>query len=324
MNHRSLRSIYLIRFSTILFLTIILLLLTIVSINYGSTNPLIYRYRLIRTVSVVLTGIVIGFAASYLQGCLRNPLVDHYIVGIGSGALFATYLTLLFTANTALYLTSLNAVIGGLITLFLTITLAEYLGGSDTAYVLVGIGVNSVFSGLSILISYMIISRLSIPPILMLTGSFINSSVRNIPYLITALSLIVLTYPFLSKPLNTLLLGDIYTKQLGYNPRIFRLISVAVAGISTSIVVSIHGLIGFVGLMSPHISRLLLKTSDHRFTTPLSGVVSSTILLATDSLSRIFFTKYVGEIPAGAIASIIGAPFFISLLISRFRAGRID
>lgn len=324
MNQLTIRRIYLTRIFFLILLLITLFILYYYTVYYDSPQPLLYRYRFVRSISVIISGIVIGLSATYLQGCLRNPLVDHYIIGIGSGALFATYLALVFIEPGVLYITSLSAVIGGLTTLVLTITISEYLGGSDIAYVLVGIGINALFSGLSILLSYIVVNRVPIPPLLMLTGSFINSSLKNIPYLTIALALSLVSYPILAKPLNTMLLGDTYAKQLGYNPRIYRLISVIIAGVSSSIIVSIFGLIGFIGLISPHISRLLFRTSDHRFVSPASALVSAILLLATDSLSRIVFVKYISEIPAGAIVSIIGAPFFISLLISRFRAGRID
>lgn len=300
-------------------LTLALVLLAYSFIYYDARNPLILKYRTVRVVSVVLSGLVIGFNASYLQSCLRNPLVDHYILGVGSGAVFATYLSLTVFSTNLIILTSTFAAIGGLLALAITIIVAEYLGGSDYAYILVGIGVNSLFSGLSILISHAVLKRLSLPPLLMLIGSFVNASSRNIPYLVGTLVVTLTSYPFLSKPLNTLLLGDDYAKQLGYNPRVTRFTAIVVAGVTTSIVVSMHGIIGFIGLVSPHLSRLALRTADQRFIAPSSALLSSLLLLVTDTLSRTVLTKSIGEVPAGAIVSVIGAPLFVSMLISRFK-----
>lgn len=298
-----------------------LLALVYLSINHGLTNPLLARYRFVRTVSVVTSGLVIGFSAVYLQGCLRNPLVDHYIVGIGSGALLATYLTLLISSS--IPLVRFNAVIGGLLALLLTVIIAEYIGGSDYAYILAGVGVNAFLSGVSLLLSHLVIRKHSwINPIYMFTGSFVNSSSSNMPYLILAMAVGALTYPILAKPLNAMLLGDDYSRQLGFNPRVYRLIAVVSAGSASSLVVSMHGIIGFIGLISPHLSRLALKTSDHRFVAPAAALASSTTLLATDMASRFIFVNFIGEVPAGAVVSCFGAPVFVAMLIARFRGGR--
>lgn len=311
---------YLNRIVFLIVLTSVLFITTYISIFCGATNPLLVRYRTVRVLSVIFSGLVIGFSASYLQSCLRNPLVDHYILGVGSGAVFATYLAIYIIPSNLIVLTSISAAAGGLLALTITITVSEYLGGSDYAYILVGIGVNSLFSGLSILASQIAMRRLAIPhPMAMLIGSFINVSSRNIPYLLTALLVTIISYPLLSKPLNTIMLGDHYSKQLGYNPRIARFTTIVLAGTTTSIVVSIHGTIGFVGLVSPHLSRLAMKTADQRFIAPSSALISSILLLVTDTLSRTILAKTIGEIPAGAIVSIIGAPLFIYMLISRFR-----
>ncbi|MEM1734870.1 MAG: iron ABC transporter permease [Desulfurococcaceae archaeon] len=306
-----------------IFLTTLIALLIVtsyISIYHGTNNPLIINYRLTRVLSVILSGLVIGFNASYLQSCLRNPLVDHYILGVGSGAVFSTYLAFIILSTNIFLLTSVFAVAGGLLALVITITVSEYLGGSDYAYILVGIGVNSLFSGLTILFSQIAMRKLTIPhPMLMLIGSFINASSKNIPYLLATLIATIISYPLLSKPLNTIILGDYYSKQLGYNPRIARFTTIVLAGTTTSIVVSIHGTIGFVGLVSPHLSRLSMKTADQRFVAPSSALLSSILLLLTDTMSRTILAKSIGEIPAGAIVSIIGAPLFIYMLISRFR-----
>jgi len=229
-------------------------------------------------------------------------------------------MTILITGYN-IYLVIPPAIIGGFTALLLTITIAEAIGGTDASYVLAGLGINSLFSGLSILMIYIVSTRYPFA-IHLFIGSFINASARNLPLVIGAFIIIISVYPFLAKPLNTLMLGDDYAKQLGYEPSRYRLSAIIIAGSVSSIIVSCFGLIGFVGLVSPHIARLLLKTIDHRTVSPFSAIISATILLLTDDLSRIILSRYIGEIPAGAIVSIIGAPFFLYLLITRLRAGR--
>lgn len=308
-----------IRFILILFLTLFLLVLIIYASIYidNPPNDLVLRYRFYRVLEAVLAGFVLGFAGSYLQASLRNPLVDHYILGIGSGALFSVYLAYLLFAGTQLVY-SLIAIIGGLTALAITVLIAESIGGSATSYVLAGIGVNSLFSGLSVLLSYFI---LTVNPyaLYLLVGSFIIATPAYLPMTIISLILVSIGYFPLAKPLNALILGDEYALQLGYNPRIYRLTSILIAGTASSIIVSCFGLIGFLGLVAPHIARLVMRSSDNRYVLPLSGLIASTLLLVTDDVSRTILVSVTGEVPAGAIVSVFGAPFFLFLILSRRR-----
>ena len=308
-----------INMGTIVLVSIFLYILFIYSIYYGKTNPILINYRFTRVVSVVISGFVLGVAGSYLQGCLRNPLVDHYILGVGSGALFTVYLSIAIMGYNS-SIASLFAVIGGLTALALTITIAETIGGTDASYILAGLGINSLFSGLSILLTYIVSTKYAFT-IHLLIGSFIIASPKNHLMLIISLTILLISYPILAKPLNTLILGDQYALQLGYNPLLYRRLAVILAGVSSSIIVALYGLIGFIGLISPHIARFMIKTVDHRFTIILSGLNASILLLITDDISRIVLSDITGEIPAGAIVSVIGAPFFLFLVIKRFKRG---
>lgn len=300
--------------------TVLLTVLIFYSIYYDSPSKLLLEYRFTRVFSVVLTGFILGIVGSYLQGCLRNPLVDHYILGIGSGALSTVFLSILLYGYN-IFLTPISAVMGGLLALVLTITIAEAIGGSDTTYVLAGLGINSLFSGISVLLTYIVSSKYPFT-IHLLTGSFITANPKYYLILIITLSILLISYPFLAKPLNTLILGDQYARQLGYNPIIYRRLAIVLAGVASSITVSLYGLIGFIGLISPHIARFTIKAVDHRFTVLVSGFTASILLLLTDDFTRIFLTRYMGEVPAGAIVSVFGAPFFLFLLINRFRRSR--
>ncbi len=301
-------------------LLLILLVTMIILIYYypKPANIFVVEYRFNRVLEAVLSGIVLGFTGAYLQSSLKNPLVDHYILGIGGGALFSVYLLVLFI-GVEIYLVPLTAITGGLIALTLTVLIAESIGGSDISYVLSGIGVNSLFSGASILLSYMILAKQPYA-IHILMGSFITASPRWLPHTIIALIIVSTTYPLLAKPLNTLLLGDTYAYQLGVDPGRVRLYSIITAGVASSIIVGCFGLIGFIGLVSPHIARLIARTTDNRIVIPFSGLLAGLILLTTDTLSRTILVSTTGEIPAGAISSVFGAPFFLILLYKRFKA----
>jgi iron complex transport system permease protein len=222
--------------------------------------------------------------------------------------------------HVTLWIISLAAAIGGLSALAVTILIAESISGSDIAYVLSGIGVTSLFSGLSVLLLYYVSSRYGYAS-LMLTGTFIQSRPENLPYALIAAILVVLGYVVLAKRLNVVMLGDDHAAQLGVDPGLTRLLASIIAGVSASIIVSQFGVIGFLGLVTPHTARFLLKTSDNRLVIPLAMALGSLLLFTTDTLSRSLVARVVGEVPAGAVISAIGAPFFLVLLVRRFRGG---
>lgn len=297
------------------------LLVVAYTVDYLHTEtPALRTYRGLRAAYSLLAGGVLGACGVYLQSSLRNPLVDHYVLGIGSGALLTFYLSLLLADSLAIG--SLLSVIGGLLSLGLTISLAERLSGSEVSYVLSGLAVNSLFSGLSIMLSYIVIKSNPYASLYMV-GSFVLASRGKLYPAMLSLIIVIISYIFLAKPMNAIIFGDTHAKQVGYDPRKVRLASVLAAGISSSIIVSLFGVLGFIGLVSPHISRLLLRTGDNRLVIPASFVVGSSVLYLTDFASRRLLAGVTGEIPAGAIASVLGAPFFLILLLTRLRGRAI-
>ncbi|MGB9827188.1 MAG: FecCD family ABC transporter permease, partial [Thermosphaera sp.] len=218
----------------------------------------------------------------------------------------------------SMFIIALAASAGGLLALSLSVGIAEVMSGSDAAYVLSGLGVTSMFSGLSILLLYYVAPRYGLAS-LMLTGSFVHSRKEMMPYVLTPAAVMIISYFALAKKMNTVVIGDDYALQLGVNPRRVRLTTALIVGVSSSLIVSIFGMIGFIGLVTPHMARLFLKTSDNRLITPLAMGLGSLLLYVTDLFSRTIAAGVVGEIPAGAVTSAVGAPFFLTLLIKRLR-----
>lgn len=287
---------------------------------WSAPTPILLSYRLIRAVSSLCAGAVIGFSGTVLQATLRNPLVDHYVLGIGGGALVFSLLALVLVGPNMLTILA-SAVFGGLLALSITVFIAEKTGGSALSYVLSGLGVNSLFSGISFILSFIASKQYRYAPFL-LAGSFAISSPSTAQTAVFVAMFSLVAYFGLAKPLNTIIVSDEHAYNSGYNPRVIRLLAVIVAGVAASIVVGLFGLIGFVGLATPHIARFMIKTSDHRFSIPLAMAVSSLIVYVTDLVSKDLFTIFLHEVPAGAIASLIGAPFFIVVYLRRYSGER--
>jgi len=215
---------------------------------------------------------------------------------------------------------TLSASRGGLLALSLTMFIAEAVGGSDIAYVLAGMGVSAFFSGISILLSYIVVLKTPIAAFALI-GSLIAVSRSWMPIILSSIMILSVLYIVLAKPLNAIIIGDDYAAQLGYNPRLYRFVAVVSAGVASAMVVACCGTIGFLGLVAPHLARLLIKSSDNRFVIPLSALLGSTILLIADNISRIYLSTKMGEVPAGALVSILGSIFFIIMLVRRLRRG---
>ncbi len=296
--------------------------LVVYLVDFVNPAPAVLRdYRFHRDLYAFISGFILGFAGSVLQASLRNPLVDHYVLGVGSTSLFAAYLTIAVTGVVDSTRIAISSLAGGLSGLLLSISIANLLGGGEVSYILSGIGVASVFSGASFLLSYYILEKQPYAQALLL-GSFATPSKEYMPYLVAATAAVILSYILLAKRLNVLLLGDIYSRQLGVEPSLTRLVSTLIAGSVASVVVGFFGTIGFVGLITPNLTRLLTKTSDNRVVIMYSSVTSGALLLATDLLARKALVASVGEVPAGGVVSALGGLFFLGLLIREVRGSR--
>ncbi len=306
-----------VRFASII--TFFLAALTLSSyffINQGHSH-----YRVNRVLLGSLSGFIFAYSGSILQSSLRNPLADPYLLGIGGGALFSIYVYYLVVPAPSFLYTPLVASIGGLLALFLTILIAEAVGGSDVAYVLSGIGISSFFSGIAITLYYFILSRAPHTPYIyaMLIGSLVDATRWKVDFLLPLTLALILLYFLIAKPLNALIIGDEYASQLGFKAKYVRLITAVAAGLSSSIAVSAIGMIGFIGLVSPHIARLLLRTSDNRFVIPLASLTGALVLSLSDMAAKTFLSWSVGEVPAGVITSVFGAPLYVMLVLRGYK-----
>ncbi|MEM2253268.1 MAG: iron ABC transporter permease [Desulfurococcaceae archaeon] len=300
----------------ITFFSIILTISSYFFINQGH-----FSYRVNRVLLGLFSGFIFAYSGSMLQSSLRNPLADPYLLGIGGGALLSIYVYYLVAPTPSVLHVPLVASIGGLSALFLTILIAEAVGGSDVAYVLSGIGISSFFSGVAITLYYFILSRAPHTPYIyaMLIGSLVDATKWKVDFLLPLTLALIFLYFLTAKPLNALIIGDEYASQLGFNAKYVRLITAVIAGVSSSIAVSAIGIIGFIGLVSPHIARLLLRTSDNRFVIPLASLTGALVLSLSDIAAKTFLSWSVGEVPAGVIASVFGAPLYVMLILRGYK-----
>jgi len=291
--------------------------------NLTYEEMLIYNQRLPRVLAAIGVGVGLSVAGAMYQAIIKNPLVEPYIMGVSSGAgTFAVaVLTFgftffgLFSANSP-YLIAFSAIFGGLLAFGLTMLLALKTGGKSINYVLAGIVIGLVFSAVQSLL--MINAGTKVASALSwLYGSFSTMTWDKV-WLILIPAMFLSMVPLVwAKEFNLVLLGEDQAKQMGLNAKRFDAVMLIVASVLTSFCVAFCGIIGFVGLVIPHLSRMILG-GDHRLMLPATMAFGGFLMVAADLLARVLLSGY--ELPVGAITTAIGVPVFAYLLIKRGRS----
>ena len=291
-------------------------------VGLDATETTVFVSRLPRTIAALAVGMGLAVAGSIYQAIIRNPLVDPYIMGVSSGAGVAAIAVIAFDftffglfSDHSIFLTAISAIVGGLVAFGCTMLIAEKAGGSSINYVLAGVVVGLAFSAVQTLMLTMAGQKLS-NALSWLYGSFAEVTWAQVG-VVLFLSLFLSLVPMLwAKEFNLVLLGEDQAREMGLNVKQFNRCMLVLASVLTSVCVAFCGVIGFVGLVIPHLCRMLLG-SDHRMVLPASLCFGAVMLMLADLLSR---TGYYGlELPVGAITTIIGIPVFAYLLIKKGR-----
>lgn len=310
--------------SRIVLLTLVSLTICIMSLYIGPKiiNPfsmdrldldILLSIRLPRILTAILIGIALGASGAILQGILRNPLADPYILGISGGASLMAVIGIAFGIGYGGFLSiPLLAFTGAIIT-GVIVGLISYRRGVfwHARLLLAGIGIGFLFSALVMLILGISTHEGLRRSILWMFGELSMSDWTNIPYGFFFITIGFSISLFRAKALNALMLGDELAWNLGFNPSKERLILFISVCLMVAASVSLGGTIGFVGLLMPHIIRMTLG-ADNRFLIPLSSLAGGALLCFADLIGRTIFSPM--ELPAGIITALIGAPYFLYLL----------
>ena len=288
---------------------------TAIEVDWPSTfNTILFQIRLPHTALIALTGMALGASGAAYQGLFRNPLADPYIIGVASGAGLAAVLTMSIRwPSTTLGLLTIPAAAfaGALITVGIVYMLAR-VGRTTpiTTLILAGVAVSTFTSALTSLIMLLSTDELYRAIAWLLGGSALSgwpSVLAALPYLSVGLAVLLL----LGRPLNVLQFGDEQALQLGLNVERYKLVVVAASSLVAATAVSFSGIIGFIGLVVPHLVRLLWGP-DYRRLIPLATIMGGVVLLASDIVARTILAPR--ELPVGIVTAVIGAPFFLWLL----------
>ena len=272
-------------------------------------HNIIYNVRLPRNLAAAFVGINLALAGVTLQGVMNNPLADPGIIGISSGAgLMAFVIMILFPDYT--YLVPIGAFVGAVLTTFLIYTLAWKNGVSPIRLILSGVAVSAFLgAGINILMTFYperVQGGLSFM-IGGLSGKTWPDLILIWPYTLLAGVLCLL----LSNQINLLQLGDEVATGLGLSVERIRTVFIILSALLAASAVSVAGLLGFVGLIVPHIARLIIG-SDYRYLYPATIGLGGAVLVGCDTVARMMFDPI--ELPVGIIMAVFGAPFFLYLL----------
>lgn len=285
--------------------------------NISNTDrEILINIRLPRVIVSILIGSALGVSGAVLQGILRNPLADPYILGISSGAaLIAATGLILGISFYGVVTIPLLAFIGAILTGVFVGLMGWKRGGFwPERLLLAGIGLGFLFSSMLMLIMSIASDEGLRRAIHWIFGDLSLSDWSIIPYASIFIAIGCIISISRAKALNALMLGDEITHSLGFSPRRERFILFVSISLMTSASVSLGGTIGFIGLLIPHIGRFLTGP-DSKTLIPVSAVGGAVLLCVADLIGKSLFSPM--ELPAGIITAIIGAPYFLYLLRRR-------
>jgi len=280
----------------------------------ASTRLILEEIRLPRIILSFLVGAGLASAGTVFQGVIRNPMVDPYIIGISAGAGTGVMLALLLGIEFIFLNVSAVpafAFMGAVASVFIVYQLARVGGKLPVlTFLLAGVAVSFILN--SVMSFLMVIRTENLQQIIYwLMGSMAGSSWSDIkmilPYFLLGLIIII----YYLKDLNIILLGEESAVHLGVDVEKVKVVLLGAASLITASVVSVSGSIGFIGLVVPHMARLIIGP-DHRRLLPLAALLGGAFLLITDTLARTLLAPL--ELPVGIITALAGGPYFIYLL----------
>lgn len=272
--------------------------------------------RLPRVIIGWLVGACLAASGALLQGVMKNPLADPGIIGVSAGGGITAMITMVMLPQLS-YLLPITAFLGAFVTAVLIYLLAWDRGASPVKIILAGVAVNALLGALTngIMVIYSDRVQAVLP---WLSGGLNGRSWYHLefvaPYAVVGLILSL----FAIKPANLLLLGDDSAQLLGQRVEMNRLLIILLSAFLAGAAVSVAGLVGFVGLVVPHMIRLIIG-EDYRFLLPFSIIGGGTLVVFADTVARSWFGSI--ELPVGILLAVIGAPFFLFLLKRKGRFG---
>jgi len=276
----------------------------------STVNTIVWQIRLPRILAAILVGASLSMAGTAFQGIFKNPLVSSDLLGVSNGAGFGAALSILLSGSSVVI--QLFAFIFGIISVSITYLISKaYKAGGILILVLSGVAISAFFNSLISGIKFIADPEDKLPEIVYwLMGSLASVTMNEIIMIIIPLFIGFVILYLLRWQMNILAMGDEEAQSLGLNPSRVRLIIIAACTLLTSAAVSISGIIGWIGMIIPHMARMIVGP-DNKILLPASLSLGASFLLLIDNISRVAISI---EIPIGILTAVIGVPIFLYLL----------
>ena len=337
---------HLARSRTIIICIILLPVCLLISLVYGSTSIsftdtlnalftetpgnradlVIEQIRMPRAMLSALVGALLGICGATTQGLFRNPLADPSLIGVTAGASAGAAITIFFAGDlnllygaTGVGLIAVGAFVGGGLAVILVYLLATNNTGTSVATMLLaGIAITAIAGGLISLVEFFANNEMLRRISLWRMGGLDGANYQRVTIALIVTTAVLLILPRFSTALNALLLGESEARHLGIAVQKTKISIIVLVAFGVAFSVALAGTIAFVGLVVPHIMRLLIGP-DHRYLLPMSALGGAILLMIADTVARTILAPV--ELPVGLVTAFLGAPFFISLLRRRHEFG---
>ena len=282
------------------------------------TDTIITDIRLPRLIYSVLTGIGLSLVGLLMQTVTRNALADPYVLGVSSGASTGAVFAIIMGGLPFLgqYNTPIFAALGAALSIILVL-LCVGKSNSPVKLILIGMGMTGVFSALTMMIIYGAKHEAQVRSAMFwLLGSFAGIQWSELPLTAIIVILFMLYIYMFNQDLDVLLLGNHEAAQMGLSVKQLQLSIVIISSIVIATLVSKVGVVGFIGLIIPHLARII-GGPKHKHTLLFSALIGSIVMIWSDVLSRALYSPE--EIPIGVLTSLLGAPLFIWIIMNRYK-----
>ena len=287
-------------------------------------STIVLDIRLPRVLLALCVGAILASSGAVMQGLFRNPLADPSLIGVSSGASVGASIVIVIAASwmaagsaMGLPLVALGAFAGGFLATVLVYRLAtSEIGTSVSTMLLAGIAITALAGALNSLLAYFADDDMLRQISLWQMGNLSTANWSRVVLIGLVTAVLMVLFPRYSNALNALLLGESEARYLGVDVQRVKQRLIVLTALGVGVSVAVAGLIAFVGLVMPHVVRLLIGP-DHRWLIPASAMAGALLLIVADGLARILVSPT--ELPTGILTALLGAPFFVALLIQQRR-----
>lgn len=303
---------------------------TLIGRGEGIANTIVWNVRLPRVLAAIVAGMGLSMSGAVMQNVLRNPLASPFTLGISQGAAFGAALAIIAFGGGTIGSSMMDAVKvtnafsvttcafgGALVATLVVVGFAKYRGATPETMVLSGVALGSLFAAGTALLQYFADDTQVAAVVFWTFGDLGRASWRDLATMAGVTLLGGAYFLYNRWDYNALEGGADTAKGLGVNVERVRLMGMLVSSLVTAVAVAFLGIIGFIGLVGPHLVRRVIG-NDYRYLLPASAAAGALLLLASDTFARTIVSPVI--LPVGAITSLLGAPLFLYLLMSRRRS----